>query len=97
MAQFCQKRFEYSPIIAIDCINVSSQTDTDYAIDEVIEDLASLGYKCDKAAFQIYYAEYFNYRDETSWVSDNEHRLYKLDTIFSVFLSTWVLENAFPG
>ena len=65
LAQFCE-RFECSPIIAIDYINVYRKH-ADYAIDEVIEDLASLGYKCDKAAFQIYYTEYFNYRDETSW------------------------------
>ncbi len=93
LAQFCE-RFECSPIIAIDYINVYRKH-ADYAIDEVIEDLASLGYKCNKAAFQIYYAEYFNYRDETSWSQIMSIGYKSWTQSFQFFLSTWVLENAF--
>lgn len=95
LAQFCE-RFECSPIIAIDYINVYRRH-ADYAIDEVIEDLASLGYKCDKAAFQIYYTEYFNYRDETSWSQIMSIGYTSWTQSFQFFLSTWVLENAFQA
>ena len=95
LAQFYE-RFECSPIIAIDYINVYRRH-ADYAIDEVIEDLASLGYKCDKAAFQIYYTEYFNYRDETSWSQIMSIGYTSWTQSFQFFLSTWVLENAFQA
>ena len=95
LAHFCE-RFECSPIIAIDYINVYRRH-ADYAIDEVIEDLASLGYKCDKAAFQIYYTEYFNYRDETSWSQIMSIGYISWTQSFQFFLSTWVLENAFQA
>ena len=95
LAKFCE-RFECSPIIAIDYINVYRRH-ADYAIDEVIEDLASLGYKCDKAAFQIYYTEYFNYRDETSWSQIMSIGYTSWTQSFQFFLSTWVLENAFQA
>ena len=95
LAQFCE-RFECSPINAIDYINVYRRH-ADYAIDEVIEDLASLGYKCDKAAFQIYYTEYFNYRDETSWSQIMSIGYTSWTQSFQFFLSTWVLENAFQA
>lgn len=88
LADFCE-RFECSPIIAIDYINVYRRHD-DYAIDEVIEDLASVGYKCDKAAFQIYYTEYFNYRNNTSFAQIMSENSSEWSYFFKIFMAEWV-------
>ena len=88
LTDFCE-RFECSPIIAIDYINVYRRY-ADYAIDEVIEDLASVGYKCDKAAFRIYYTEYFNYRNNTSFAQIMSENSSEWSYFFKIFMAEWV-------